>query len=273
MGRLSTTWDLSGSLQSYSGAPVLLGGASSSNPVADDPAVAARVAELRAPLALLGNTVVGELLHRGLGVWAAASRLTNAASEAAALLDACLAHNPSPARSAGELVTPLFGHADRNIVRNQETNTGNLVCAALRFAAETGIVSPSSGGLCGRQAWPWCARTTPKLGDADGRAAPSAAANQLPLDAGRGQARAVCQPWSACGVRCELGGHPHRHPSRQVPGAVPRLSCSLCWSLSPREAAAAGTSTPCLPLNRVSASSAGNVTLGQINSVLSFGNT
>ena len=60
VGRLSTTWDLSGSLQSYSGAPVLLGGASSSNPVADDPAVAARVAALGAPLALLGNTVVGE---------------------------------------------------------------------------------------------------------------------------------------------------------------------------------------------------------------------
>ncbi|PSC67806.1 multifunctional 2, 3 -cyclic-nucleotide 2 -phosphodiesterase 5 -nucleotidase 3 -nucleotidase [Micractinium conductrix] len=93
VGRLSTTWDLSGSLQSYSGAPVLLGGASSSNPVADDPAVAARVAALGAPLALLGNTVVGVL------------------------------------------TTPLVSRGD------QESNAGNLACAALRWAADTGLAA------------------------------------------------------------------------------------------------------------------------------------
>ncbi len=74
---------------------MLLGGSSSVNPVADDAAVAAKVAAARAPLEALSNQVVGQL------------------------------------------TTPLVGHTDRKIGRNQETNTGNLVCTALAWAAST----------------------------------------------------------------------------------------------------------------------------------------
>lgn len=65
VGDLATEWDLSGSLLSYTGSPVLLGGSGSVNPVADDPAVAARVEELRAPLAALATQVVGKSLRCG----------------------------------------------------------------------------------------------------------------------------------------------------------------------------------------------------------------
>lgn len=45
------------------------------------------------------------------------------------------------ATRAGSLSTPLVGAADRTIGRNQETNAGNLVCASLKYAAQTGVVS------------------------------------------------------------------------------------------------------------------------------------
>lgn len=51
--------------------------------------------------------------------------------------------------AAGQLVTPLVGHADRSIGRNSETNTGNLICAALTHAAKNGIVS-AQGPSCER---------------------------------------------------------------------------------------------------------------------------
>lgn len=51
-----------GGLQNYSGSPVLLGGVDTAQPVADDPAVAAAVAVLRAPLAAQALEVVGERL-------------------------------------------------------------------------------------------------------------------------------------------------------------------------------------------------------------------
>lgn len=60
LGSLSTQWDLNGKLQNYTGSPVLLGGNATANPVADDPAVAAAVAALRAPLAAQALEVVGE---------------------------------------------------------------------------------------------------------------------------------------------------------------------------------------------------------------------
>lgn len=60
VGSLSTVWDQTGALLNYSGSPVLLGGSATSNPVADDAAVAARVAELGAPLTAMGSQVVGE---------------------------------------------------------------------------------------------------------------------------------------------------------------------------------------------------------------------
>ena len=61
LGSLFTRWDLAGNLQSCTGRPVLLGGSDTANPVADDAAVAAAVAALRAPLAAVTNsTAVGE---------------------------------------------------------------------------------------------------------------------------------------------------------------------------------------------------------------------
>lgn len=45
----------------------------------------------------------------------------------------------TPLASAGQLVTPLVGAADRSIGRNQETNAGNLVCEALTYAATTSV--------------------------------------------------------------------------------------------------------------------------------------
>jgi hypothetical protein len=60
-------WDLAGSLLNYTGSPVLLGGSATANSVADDAAVAARVGELRTPLAALTTQVVGEPERVGRG--------------------------------------------------------------------------------------------------------------------------------------------------------------------------------------------------------------
>ena len=64
MGSLSTTWDLNGNLQNYTGRLVLLGGANSVSNVSEDAAIAARVADLRVPLDALANQIVGEYRSR-----------------------------------------------------------------------------------------------------------------------------------------------------------------------------------------------------------------
>ena len=46
---------------------------------------------------------------------------------------------------AGQLATPLYGNIDRTIGRNQETNTGDLICEALKWAAQTLV---SGGAAC-----------------------------------------------------------------------------------------------------------------------------
>lgn len=59
LGVLNTTWDDAG-LVSASGAPLLLGGANSTNAVPDHPIVAAMIADLSGPVAEFGSEVVGE---------------------------------------------------------------------------------------------------------------------------------------------------------------------------------------------------------------------
>ena len=47
---------------------------------------------------------------------------------------------------AGVLTTPLVGHADRTIGRNQETNTGVLICDSLKWAAQSIVSGPPQQG-------------------------------------------------------------------------------------------------------------------------------
>lgn len=51
---------------------------------------------------------------------------------------------------AGQLTTGLVGAADRSIGRNQETNAGNLVCEALKYAATSSVVSIASSWRCSK---------------------------------------------------------------------------------------------------------------------------
>lgn len=59
VGNISLTFDDAGALVAQSGAPILLGGSGSSNPVPPEPRMAALVAGLAAPLAGLRGTIVG----------------------------------------------------------------------------------------------------------------------------------------------------------------------------------------------------------------------
>ncbi|EFN56515.1 hypothetical protein CHLNCDRAFT_144120 [Chlorella variabilis] len=87
LGLLNTTWDRREGLVAASGGPVLLGGENSTNPVEDDPAVAARLAELYGPLEAYSEQEIGS---------------------SAVQLD-----------------------GERQTVRNEETNLGDLTCAAV----------------------------------------------------------------------------------------------------------------------------------------------
>lgn len=60
LGSLATNWSAAGELTSYQGAPILLGGANSSNPVTDDTGVQAKITDLKGPITALSAEVVGE---------------------------------------------------------------------------------------------------------------------------------------------------------------------------------------------------------------------
>ncbi|KAL4445897.1 hypothetical protein ABPG77_009096 [Micractinium sp. CCAP 211/92] len=103
LGVLNTTWELGRGLVAYAGTPVLLGGANSTNDVADDPVVLGMLDALSGPIDDANAEVVGETL------------------------------------------VDLDG--DRAVVRNGESNLGDLQCEAmLQFVAtQTGLLEQNPG--------------------------------------------------------------------------------------------------------------------------------
>jgi len=147
------------------------------------------------------------------------------------------------------------GHADRSIGRNSETNTGNLICDALKYAATTGVVS-SSRGLHGSDGWSGGSRRCAALRCVACSALPYVA---LPCD---------CTP---CPVTLSLPATAHH-------------ACPINVLASPAPAQAAAkavvAANPGLPLVCIENAGgirtdipAGNVTMAQISTVLPFGNT
>ena len=137
---------------------------------------------------------------------------------------------------AGVLTTPLVGHADRTIGRNQETNTGVLICDSLKWAAQT-IVSRALHHPCSR--------------------------GSVCLSAKRSEgAENMCLPWHWPQSVVVLCSDCAPHPPVQTAAANVMASNAGLPVVCIENAGSIRTDIP-----------AGNVTLGQVTTVLPFGST